>query len=134
MHRAGHMSISSYRKEITTKTVEEPDNPLKFEWITAKRLPRKAQRQAYASQRDSWNKKIMAASNPDNKLFHKLIKAKISSCTTYKNPDEGDKIAESSEDILLMWRDQELSNPDRKQDFDYEKLELSKIHNNIIEQ
>ena len=33
-----------------------------------------------------------------------------------------------------MWRDQELSNPDRKQDFDYEKLELSKIQNNIIEQ
>ena len=35
-----------------------------------------------------------------------------------------------------MWRDhfQDLSNPDGRQDFDYEKLELSKTQNRIIEQ
>ena len=166
MHRACCKSIPKYRKEIRMKTVgksiwnkkianatkntrkkhakwkqcgapQEPGNRLKSEWITAKRLLRKAQRQAYASQRDSWAKKIMAASNSDNKLFHKLIKKQRSiDMQPTKTLKRNEKIAENSEDILLMWRDHfhELSNPDGRQDFDYEKLNLSKVQNKIIEQ
>jgi hypothetical protein len=48
-------------------------DPLKVQKITAKRLLRKAQRQAYASSRNRWARKIMGASTTDTKLFHTLI-------------------------------------------------------------
>jgi hypothetical protein len=48
-------------------------DPLKVQKITAKRLLRKTQRQAYASNRNSWARKIMDASTTDTKLFHTLI-------------------------------------------------------------
>jgi hypothetical protein len=46
-----------------------------------------------------------------------------------------DQVAETNEDILALWQKyfQDLSNPDFKQDFDYEKYDLSHIENAIIE-
>ena len=79
----------------------------------------------------------MNASNSDNKLFHKLIKKQRSvDAQSTKTLKRDEQTAENSEDILVMWRDhfQDLSNPDGRQDFDYEKLELSKTQNRIIEQ
>jgi hypothetical protein len=42
-----------------------------------------------------------------------------------------DQVAETHEDILALWQKyfQDLSNPDFKQDFDYEKYDLSHIQN-----
>jgi hypothetical protein len=46
-----------------------------------------------------------------------------------------DQVAETNEDILALWQKyfQDLSNPDYKQDFDYENYDLSHIQNAIIE-
>ena len=46
------------------------ENLLKSQQMVAKRLLRKAQRQAYASQRECLARNIMTASSSDTKLFH----------------------------------------------------------------
>ncbi|CAC5410783.1 unnamed protein product [Mytilus coruscus] len=57
---------------------KDKNNPLKSQLTTAKRLLRKAHRQAYASQREKLANQIMTASSSDNKLFHKLLRTQRS--------------------------------------------------------
>ncbi|CAC5375893.1 unnamed protein product [Mytilus coruscus] len=79
---------------------------------------------------------IMTASSSDNKLFHKLLRTQRSDGNRFtKTLRRDNQMAETNEDILHMWTDYfyELSNPDYKQDFDYEKYELSTLQNTIIE-
>ena len=137
-------NMAEAAKNVRTKHVvwkragapKNKDNPLKAQFIVAKRLLRKAQRQAYASQRDNWARKIMSASSSDNKLFHKMLrKQRSEGMQNTKTLMRGNQVAESNEDILSMWKDhfQELSNPEVSKDFDYEKYDLSVMQNNIIE-
>ncbi|CAC5358153.1 unnamed protein product [Mytilus coruscus] len=165
MHNACNEAIPNYNKSITTKSTGNPfgekniseaskitkekhalwknggapkdkNNPLKSQLTTAKRLLRKAHRQAYASQREKLANQIMTASSSDNKLFHKLLRTQRSDGNRFtKTLRRDNQMAETNEDILHMWTDYfyELSNPDYKQDFDYEKYELSTLQNTIIE-
>ncbi|CAC5425208.1 unnamed protein product [Mytilus coruscus] len=115
---------------------KDKNNPLKSQLTTAKRLLRKAHRQTYASQREKLANQIMTASSSDNKLFHKLLRTQRSDGNRFtKTLRRDNQMAETNEDILHMWTDYfyELSNPDYKQDFDYEKYELSTLQNTIIE-
>lgn len=54
------------------------NDPLKSQLTAAKRLLRKAHRQAHASQREKLANHIMAASFSDNKHFHKLLRTQKS--------------------------------------------------------
>ncbi|CAC5399961.1 unnamed protein product [Mytilus coruscus] len=108
----------------------DKNNPLKSQLTAAKRQLRKAHRQAYASQREKLANQIMIASPSDNKLFHKLLRTQRSDENRFtKTLRRGNQTAETNEDILHMWTDyfHELSNPDYKQDFDYEKYKLSSL-------
>jgi hypothetical protein len=74
--------------------------------ITAKRLLRKAQRQAYASSRNTWARKIMDASTTDTKLFHTLINKQRggrSQNTTTVIMEH--KITDNIDDILNIWKE-----------------------------
>ncbi|CAC5360652.1 MYH [Mytilus coruscus] len=115
---------------------KDKNNPLKSQLTTAKRLIRKAHRQAYASQREKLSNQIMTASSSDNKLFHKLLRTQRSDGNRFtKTLRRDNQTAETNEDILHMWTDYfyELSNPDYKQNFDNEKYEISSLQNTIIE-
>ena len=104
--------------------------------MVAKRLLWKAQRQAYASQRECLTRNIMTASSSDTKLFHYLLRRQRSVDIQHTRILQyNDQVAETHEDILALWQKyfQDLSNPDFKQDFDYEKYDLSHIQNAIIE-
>ncbi|CAC5388961.1 unnamed protein product [Mytilus coruscus] len=154
MHNACNEAIPNYNKSITTKSTgkslwnkniseaskitkekhalwknggapKDKNNPLKSQLTTAKRLLRKAHRQAYASQREKLANQIMTASSSDNKLFHKLLRTQRSDGNRFTKTLRRDhQMAETNEDILHMWTDYfyELSNPDYKQDFDYENM------------
>ncbi|VDI13025.1 Hypothetical predicted protein [Mytilus galloprovincialis] len=98
LHKAGEAAIPKYRRKIKIKSKgkaiwneqidkaskqsknaykvwrqhgapQERSNELKIKMTAAKRILRKAQRQAYASQRESTAGKIMKASNADTKTF-----------------------------------------------------------------
>ena len=100
--------------------------------MVAKILLRKAQRQAYASQRECLARNIMTASSSDTKLFHYLLRRQRSVDIQHTQILQyNDQVAETREDILALWQKyfQDLSNPD----FDYEKYDLSHIQNAIIE-
>ncbi|CAC5364724.1 unnamed protein product [Mytilus coruscus] len=102
----------------------------------AKRILRKAQRQAYASQRESTAGKIMKASNADTKLFYKLINMQRKTpLSNTKILTLNDKTAEDGPGIMNIWQEhfQQLATPTLEQNFATEKLELSEIQNNIIE-
>ncbi|CAC5420312.1 unnamed protein product [Mytilus coruscus] len=115
---------------------KDKNNPLKsqlttaksyYERLTDKHMPRKEKKLA---------NQIMTASSSDNKLFHKLLRTQRSDGNRFtKTLRRDNQMAETNEDILRMWTDYfyELSNPDYKQDFDYEKYELSTLQNTIIE-
>ena len=112
------------------------ENPLKSQLMVAKGLLKKAQRQAYASQRECLARNIMTASSSDTKLFHYLLRRQRSVDIQHTRILQyNDQVAETNEDILALWQKyfQYLSNPDFKQDFDYEKYDLSHIQNAIIE-
>lgn len=115
---------------------KDKNNPLKSQLTAAKRLLRKTHRQAHASQREKLANQIMTASSLDDKLFHKLLRTQRSDGNRFtKTLRRGNQTTEKNEDILHMWTDYfyELSNPDYKQDFDYEKFELTSLQNTIIE-
>ena len=79
---------------------------------------------------------IMTASSSDTKLFHYLLRRQRSVDIQHTRILQyNDQVAETHEDILALWQKyfQDLSNPDFKQDFDYEKYDLSHIQNAIIE-
>ncbi|CAG2197890.1 unnamed protein product [Mytilus edulis] len=105
LHKAGEAAIPKYRRKIKIKSKgkaiwneqidkaskqsknaykvwrqlgapQERSNELKIKMTAAKRILRKAQRQAYASQRESTAGKIMKASNEDTKLFTGLLTCK----------------------------------------------------------
>ncbi|CAC5377888.1 unnamed protein product [Mytilus coruscus] len=165
MHNACNEAIPNYNKSIRTKSTgkslwnkniseaskiakekhalwknrgapKDKNNRLKSQLTTAKRLLRKAHRQAYASQREKLANQIMTASSSDNKLLHKLLRTQRSDGNRFtKTLRRDNQTAETNEDILHMWTDYfyEISNPDYKQDFDYEKYELSSLQNTIIE-
>jgi hypothetical protein len=104
--------------------------------ITTKRLLRKAERQAYASSRNSWARKIMDASTTDTKLFHTFInKQRGGKSQNTKTLIMEHKIADNTDDILNMWKEhfETLSTVDLNQKFDYEKYHLCTIRNDIIE-
>ncbi|CAC5359489.1 unnamed protein product [Mytilus coruscus] len=150
MHNACNEAIPNYNKSIRNKSTgkslwnkniseaskitkekhalwknggapKDKNNPLKSQLTTAKRLLRKAHRQAYASQREILANQIMTASSSDNKLFHKLLRTQ--------------RRLKRTRTFFICGPDYfyELSNPDYKQDFDYEKYELSSLQNTIIE-
>ncbi|CAC5418298.1 unnamed protein product [Mytilus coruscus] len=102
----------------------------------AKRILRKAQRQAYASQRESTAGKIMKASNADTKLFYKLINMQRKTpLTNTKILKLNEKTAEEGPSIMNIWQEhfQQLATPTLEENFDTEKLGLVEIQNNIIE-
>jgi hypothetical protein len=104
--------------------------------ITAKRLLRKAQRQAYASSRNSWARKIMDASTTDTKLFHTLInKQRGGKSQNTKTLIMEHKITDNIDDILNIWKEhfETLSTVDLNENFDYEKYHLCTFQNDIIE-
>ncbi|CAG2221528.1 unnamed protein product [Mytilus edulis] len=107
MHDACNEAIPNYNKSIRTKSTgkslwnknisevskitkenhalwkkggapKDKNNPLKSQLTAAKRLLRKAHRQAYASQREKLANQIMTASSSDKKLFHKLLRTQRS--------------------------------------------------------
>ena len=105
--------------------------------MAAKKILRKAQRQAYASRRDNLANKIMTARTGDTKLFHKLVnqqRGKKPGNTKILKVE--DKIAETKEDMLDIWKChfEALSTHAREECFEYEKLELAKEQNAIIEE
>jgi uncharacterized protein (UPF0248 family) len=107
------------------------ENLLKSQQMVAKRLLRKAQRQAYASQRECLARNIMTASSSDTILFHYLLRRqRYVEIQHTRILQYNDQVAETHEDILALWQKyfQDLSNPDFKQDFDYEKYDLSHIY------
>ena len=78
----------------------------------------------------------MTASSSDTKLFHYLLRRqRFVDIQHTRILQYNDQVAETNEDILALWQKyfQDLSNPDFKQDFDYEKYDLSHIQNAIIE-
>ncbi|CAC5362704.1 unnamed protein product [Mytilus coruscus] len=102
----------------------------------AKRILRKAQRQAYASQRESTAEKILKASNTDTKLFYKLINMQRKTpLSNTKILTLNNKTAEDGPGIMDIWQEhfQQLASPTLEQNFDTEKIELAEIQNNIIE-
>ncbi|CAC5368395.1 unnamed protein product [Mytilus coruscus] len=83
---------------------KDKNNPLKSQLTTAKRLLRKAHRQAYASQREKLANQIMTASSSDNKLFHKLLRTQRSDGNRFtKTLQRDNQMDETNEDILHMW-------------------------------
>ncbi|CAG2189154.1 unnamed protein product [Mytilus edulis] len=94
----------------------------------AKRILRKAQRQAYASQRESTAGKIMKASNADT--FYKLINMQRKTpLTNTKILKLNEKTAEDGPSIMNIWQEhfQQLATPTIEENFDTEKLELVEI-------
>ena len=78
----------------------------------------------------------MTASSSDTKVFHYLLRRQRSVDIQHTQIlHYNDQVAETHEDILALWQKyfQDLSNPDFKQDFDYEKYDLSHIQNAVIE-
>ena len=71
---AWNKNIDSASKQVKTNHSVRKKCQKDNATISALRLLRKAQTQAYASQRNSWAKKIMTASSSDTRLFHRLIK------------------------------------------------------------
>ncbi|XP_071123630.1 uncharacterized protein [Mytilus edulis] len=165
LHKAGEAAISKYRRKIKIKSKgkaiwneqidkaskqsknaykvwrqhgapQERSNELKIKMTAAKRILRKAQRQTYASQRESTAGKIMKASNADTKLFYKLINMQRKTpLTNTKILKLNEKTAEDGPSIMNIWQEhfQQLATPTIEENFDTEKLELVEIQNNIIE-
>ncbi|CAG2257957.1 unnamed protein product [Mytilus edulis] len=165
LHKAGEAAIPKYRRKIKIKSKgkaiwneqidkaskqsknafkvwrqhgapQERSNELKIKMTAAKRILRKAQRQAYASQRESTAGKIMKASNSDTKLFYKLINMQRKTpLINTKILKLNEKTAEDGPSIMNIWQEhfQQLATPTIEENFDTEKLELVEIQNNIIE-
>ncbi|CAC5362879.1 unnamed protein product [Mytilus coruscus] len=165
LHKAGEAAIPKYRRKIKIKSKgkaiwneqidkaskqsknaykvwrqhgapQERSNELKIKMTAAKRILRKAQRQAYASQRESTAGKIMKASNADTKLFYKLINMQRKTpLTNTKILKLNEKTAEDGPSIMNIWQEhfQQLATPTLEENVDTEKLELVEIQNNIIE-
>ncbi|VDI11338.1 Hypothetical predicted protein [Mytilus galloprovincialis] len=100
-----------------------------------KRKLRQLQRQAYASKKEKFINDIMQASQKDSKTFHKLVKQQ-----RYKHDTNTDILyignkAFEGEKILSAWQThfETLGTPNFDENiFDLERLELSKLQNNII--
>ncbi|CAG2244566.1 unnamed protein product [Mytilus edulis] len=165
LHKAGEAAIPKYRRKIKIKSKgkaiwneqidkaskqsknaykvwrqhgapQERSNELKIKMTAAKRILRKAQRQAYASQRESTAGKIMKASSADTKLFYKLINMQRKTpLTNTKILKLNEKTAEDGPSIMNIWQEhfQQLATPTIEENFDTDKLELVEIQNNIIE-
>jgi len=104
--KAARNARKSHRIWKEGGTPKDRTDPLKVQKITAKRLLRKAQRQAYASSRNSWARKIMDASTTDTKLFHTLInKQRGGKSQNTKTLIMEHKIADNTDDILNMWKE-----------------------------
>ncbi|VDI00229.1 Hypothetical predicted protein [Mytilus galloprovincialis] len=107
----------------------------KINLTSKKRKLRQLQRQAYASKKEKFINDIMQASQKDSKTFHKLVKQQRSKHDT--NTDIlyiGNKAFEG-EKILSAWQThfETLGTPNFDENiFDLERLELSKLQNNII--
>ncbi|CAG2224918.1 unnamed protein product [Mytilus edulis] len=85
----------------------------------AKRILRKAQRQAYASQRESTAGKIMKASNADTKLFYKLINMQRKTpLTNTKILKLNEKTAEDGPSIMNIWQETGILTPILKKEKD----------------
>ena len=85
---------------------QDRKDPLKVQKITAKKILRKAQRQAYSSSRNIWARKKMDASTTDTKLFHTLInKQRGGKSQNTKTLIMEHKIADNTDDILNMWKE-----------------------------
>ena len=115
---------------------KECNNELKIKMQMAKKLLRKAQRQAYATQRVNLAQTIMSASTNDAKLFHKLVREQR------QNKVENTKVlridgktANDHEKMLELWKEhfQKLSTPILEDSFDQEKLCLVHMQNEAIE-
>ncbi|CAC5386435.1 unnamed protein product [Mytilus coruscus] len=76
IEKASKQSKSAYKVWRQHGAPQERSNELKIKMTAAKRILRKVQRQAYASQRESTAGKIMKASNADTKLFTSLSTCK----------------------------------------------------------
>ncbi|CAC5361255.1 unnamed protein product [Mytilus coruscus] len=145
-NRKGHMERTNRKGINTIKNVykvwrqngahQERSNELKIKMTAAKIILRTAQRQAYASQRESTAEKIMKASNADTKLFYNLINMQRKPpLSNTKILTLNDKTAEDGPGIMNIWQEhfQQLATPTLEQNFDTEKIELAEIQNNIIE-
>ena len=105
--------------------------------ITAKRVLRKAQRQAYATHRQKIAKEIMKASGTDTKLYYKLVNRQRNHLTiNTKVLKMDEKIANSHDDILNIWKEhfQNLATPNMDDEFSSEKLEQAILQNKVIEE
>ncbi|VDI45336.1 Hypothetical predicted protein [Mytilus galloprovincialis] len=134
--KASKQSKNAYKVWRQHGAPQERSNELKIKMTAAKRILRKAQRQAYVSQRESTAGKIMKASNADTKLFHKLINMQRKTpLTNTKILKLNEKTAEDEPSIMNIWQEhfQQLATPTIEENFDTEKLELVEIQNNIIE-
>ena len=166
LHVAGEKSMPKYRRKVKVKpkgksiwneqigiasknsknahriwklngAPQHNNNQLKSKMITAKRILRRAQRQAYTAKRDKLAESIMKANTSDNKLFYKLINdQRKAPVTSTKILQMNGKTAEDERIILDMWQEhfQQLAIPAlEQQHFDLEKLDLAETQNKIIE-
>ena len=134
---ASNKSKQAHKTWIMNGAPKDSNNEYKRKMVAAKKILRKAQRQAYAIRRDNLAAKIMKARTGDTKLFHRLVnQQRGKKPTNTKILKVENKTAETKEGMLNIWKChfEALSTHSTEDCFEYDKLELAKEQNAIIEE